>query len=117
MAVLSQEGNKLKIVNNGTSYYNLDDVSYSHNGVTLAINVNGYVKESLKYSEITSPSSTSLDNLLSILNGYSTDVSVTVTNATDTTELDLNTRLTHKKLDSLIELQIETNRLLKLILS
>lgn len=117
MVILSQEGDKLKVVNGGTRYYNLDDVSYSHNNVMLDITVNGLVKESLKYVSITLPSSTSLDNLVTTLNSYTKELSVNVTNATDTTNLDLNTRLTEKKLDSLIELQIETNRLLKLILS
>jgi hypothetical protein len=115
--ILSQEGNKLKVQGDYTRYYNLDDLSFSYNNVILDIWVNDRVKESINYSDISSPSSTTLDDLITILNGYSTEVNVTVSNATDTTKLDLNTRLTEKKIDSLIELQIESNRLLKLILS
>lgn len=143
MPSLSQEGNKVKVVNGGTRYYHIDDVSYAHNGITLSVTVNGMIKETIKYDDISAPSSTDIDDLVRQLNDYKISVSTTV----DTTGLategkqddiitelqnidsnlgaetslltstDLNTRLTQKKLDSLIELQIETNRLLKLILS
>jgi hypothetical protein len=117
MAILSQEGDKLKIVNGGTRYYNLDDVSYYHNNVMLEVTVNGLVKESLKYTDITLPISTSLDDLVTALNNYTKELSVNVTNSTDVSNVENNTYATKEMVKTLYSQLEDIKDLLKLILS
>lgn len=62
---LEKKGSFLIVTETGkaTQSHNLDDVSYSNDGAFLTVYVNGKSEHSLKYSDITTPSSADIDEL------------------------------------------------------
>jgi len=130
MATFVQNGDKVRITIGSSTYdYNLREVDYAHNGTTITVETDGYTRHNIAYSDVTSPSSTDIQDLVDQLNAFKITNTVSIDTdglATDTNQetqidslenIDLNTLNSKQLLQTLIELQIETNNLLKLILS
>ena len=146
MATFVQNGDKVRITIGSSTYdYNLREVDYAHNGTTITVETDGYTRHNIAYSDVTSPSSTDIQDLVNQLNAFKVSISTTVdttglatelkqteqidlltsidskinggADSTSLNNIDLNTLNSKQLLQTLIELQIETNNLLKLILS
>lgn len=66
---LAKKGSYLIVTQTGkaTQSHNLDDVSYSNDGSVLTVYVNGKSEHSLPYADITSPTSSDIDDLQEII--------------------------------------------------
>jgi hypothetical protein len=84
MATFVQNGDKVRITIGTSIYdYNLREVDYTHNGTTITVETDGYTRHNIAYLDVTSPSSTDIQDLVDQLNAYKVSISTTV----DTTGL------------------------------
>jgi hypothetical protein len=79
MATFVQNGDKVRITIGTSIYdYNLREVDYTHNGTTITVETDGYTRHNIAYLDVTSPSSTDIQDLVDQLNAYKVSISTTV---------------------------------------
>jgi hypothetical protein len=88
MATFVQNGDKVRITIGASIYdYNLREVDYTHNGTTITVETDGYTRHNIAYLDVTSPSSTDIQDLVDQLNAYKVSISTTVDTSGLATEL------------------------------
>ena len=98
MASFVQNGDKVRITIGTSIYdYNLREVDYTHNGTTITVETDGYTRHNIAYLDVTSPSSTDIQNLIDQLNAYKLSINANVDTtglATQSKQDDIITELT-----------------------
>ena len=78
MATFVQNGDKVRITIGTSIYdYNLREVDYTHNGTTITVETDGYTRHNIAYLDVTSPSSTDIQDLVDQLNAYKVSTELT----------------------------------------